>query len=151
MFYQANLRLLSVLFVVGSLLAIALGMGVPLGNLLLGILAGFYVGRRHVYAGRESQVFLQASRRVGKFTGTVVALIALPVGLLALFAGEEGTARVLVEAVGISYSTVAGLGLVVVLCGVLWLMQYALARGAAWVAYHGWTLPPAEMETETEK
>ena len=41
-FYQANIALMVSLFVICSLVSIALFMGVPIGNLALGILAGFY-------------------------------------------------------------------------------------------------------------
>ena len=65
-------------------------------------------------------------------------MLALPVGMLALFAGEEETVRSLVEAIGLPYSRVAGVGFIIALCGLLMLLQYGLARGAALLAYRAW-------------
>ena len=77
-FYQANMTLMVSLYLICSLLAMGLFMGVPLGNLALGILAGFYVGRRHSHRAREPDVFAAVSRRVGLFTSAVVGTVALP-------------------------------------------------------------------------
>lgn len=137
-FYQANMTLMVCLYLICSLLAIGLFMGVPLGNLALGILAGLYVGRRHSHGAREPDVFTDASRRVGLFTGAVVGTVALPVGILALCAGEEYIAVSFVESVGLPYSRITGVGLVVALCLLLMVMQYWLARGGATLAYRGW-------------
>jgi hypothetical protein len=134
-FYTARWICLATVYLVLSVLALAFGMGVPIGNLVLGALAGLYVGRRHLHAASESQVFVRASRKVGLFTGIVVAALALPVGILALYAGEEEIARSALEAIGLPYSKMVGLGFVAVLCGLLLLMQYGLARGAARLAF----------------
>lgn len=64
--------------------------------------------------------------------------MALPVGILALYAGEEYIAVSFVESVGLAYSRMAGVGLVVALCLLLMVMQYWLTRGGATLAYRGW-------------
>lgn len=134
-FYTAKWACLVAVYLMLSVPALALCMGIPIGNLVLGTIAGLYVGRRHLHAASESQVFVRASRKVGLFTGIVVAAVALPVGILALYAGEEEIARSALEAIGLSYSKMAGLGFVAVLCGLLLLMQYGLARSAARLAH----------------
>jgi len=134
-FYQAKTALMVSLYLICSLLAIGLFMGVPLGNLALGFLGGLYVGRRHYHGGEEPATFTRASRRVGFFASAVVGMVALPVGILALYAGEEGIAISLVESLGLPYSRVAGVGLVVALCFLLMVMQYLLAWGGARLAY----------------
>ena len=134
MFYQASPTLMVSLFLICSVLAIALCMGIPIGNLVLGVLAGVYVGRRYLHAASEPDAFERASRKVGVFTGIIVAALAFPVGILALYAGEEETARSVVEAIGLPYRRIVGFGFVTVLCGLLLLMQYGLTRGAAWLA-----------------
>lgn len=133
--YQASMKLMAGVYLISSVVAIALGMGVPVGNLALGVMAGLYIGRRCFHSAEGPDVFKRASRRVGLFAGVVVALVSLPVGLLALVAGEEHTARVVVKTLGFAYCDAAGLGLVVTLCVVLMVMQYALTRGAATLAY----------------
>ncbi|UCG56388.1 MAG: hypothetical protein JSU70_16185 [Phycisphaerales bacterium] len=136
-FYRANMALMVSLFLICSLFSIAMFMGVPIGNLALGVVAGLYVGRRSHHAAREPEAFAAASRRVALLAAGVVGAVALPVGFLALFAGEEQIARSLVEATGVPYSGPAGIGLILILCGVLMLLQYWLTRGAAILAYRG--------------
>ena len=126
-------------------------MGVPVGNLGLGILAGLYIGRRHFHVVRGPEVFKRASRRASLFTGVIVSLVSLPVGLLALFAGEEYIAESIVESLGFTYSNTAGVGLVVALCVLLMLIQYLLARGASMLAYRGWKRKPAELVGKTSR
>jgi len=150
-FYQANMPLMIFLFLICSLASIALFMGVPIGNLALGILAGLYTGRRYYHGGRGPEAFAGASRRVGLFTGAVVAAVALPVGLLALVAGEEYIAKSIVESLGFTYSNTAGVGLVVALCVLLMLIQYLLARSAAILAYRGWKKTPPELEAKAPR
>ncbi|TKJ34614.1 MAG: hypothetical protein CEE38_17230 [Planctomycetes bacterium B3_Pla] len=144
-FYQANMKLMTFLYLICSVLTIGLFMGVPIGNIALGILAGLYTGRRNHHAGTEPEAFGRASRRVGLFSGFVVAAVALPIGLLALFAGEEPTVRSLVEAVWIPYSKIAGIGFILALCSLLMLLQYWLARGASILVYRGWKRKPTEL------
>lgn len=63
--YEADVTLMVCLYLICSLSAIGLFMGVPLGNLALGMLAGVYIGRRHFHGARERGVFRAVSRRVG--------------------------------------------------------------------------------------
>lgn len=129
--YTVNPTLAAWLFVVLSFPALALGMGVPVGNLALGTLAGLYVGRRHVHAGNRPELPSQAARRAARLTGGAVAALSFPIGMLAIHAGEEGIARQMVEIVGLQYSRLRGIGLIFVLCGVLYGVQYWLTRAAA--------------------
>jgi len=148
-FYQAKMPLMIALFLICSLVSIALFMGVPIGNLTLGVLAGLYTGRRSYHGVREPEVFAAASRRVGLFTSAVVGVVALPVGLLALFAGEEPIVRSLVGAVGLPYSRIAGIGCILALCCLLMFLQYWLARGAAILAYRSPKKEPPELQGKT--
>jgi len=130
-FYTANLSRVMWLFIVISFPAIALGMGVPITNVVLGTLAGLYVGRRHLHAGDPPKLLRQAARSVARFTGAVVVALSFPMGMLALYGGEAGIAREMVTAIGLQYDQSRGIGFVVVLCGVLYGVQYWLARAGA--------------------
>ncbi len=48
--YEINLKLITPIYLFASLIMIAFFMGLPLGNLALGTLAGVYVGRRANYS-----------------------------------------------------------------------------------------------------
>lgn len=147
-FYTVGMSHLIWLFVALSFVAIMLGMGVPVGNLALGTMAGLYVGRRHLHRGERPELLPQATRRVGRLTGAAVAAVSFPIGMLAIYAGEEASARMVVEAVGLQYSRRSGIGLVVALCGVLYGMQYWLARAAALLGYPGGR--PRYLDVEEE-
>lgn len=137
-FYRTSVTLMIPLYVILSLIAIALCMGVPIGNIVLGILAGVYIGRRHLYTQGTPNSFKSISRKVGFFTSGVTGIVALPVGILALVAGEEYIAKSFIETLGLDYSIVAGLGFVVVLCLVLMTVQYWLTRYAAILGHRTW-------------
>ena len=130
-FYKVSLSRLVWLFILFSFPAMALGMGVPVNNLAFGALAGLYVGRRHVHVGLPPELLRPSALRVARFTGAVVVVLSFPMGMLAIYGGEEGVAREIVEAVGLHYSRFRGISLVAVLCGVLYAVQYWLAQGAA--------------------
>lgn len=150
-FYQAKTTLMVSLFLICSLFAIALCMGVPVGNLALGVIAGLYVGRRSHYGAGEPKAFAAASRRVALFAAGVMGAVALPVGLLALCAGEEPTVRSLVQAIGAPYSRPAGIVVILALCAALMLLQYWLARGAAILAHRGRKVRSAEPAGRTRR
>jgi len=137
--YRANMKLMIILYLVCSFIAIGMFMGVPIGNLALGILAGLYIGRRcfHMEQGKDS--LNRFAHNTSFFTAFIMGLVSFPVGMLALFAGEEYVIISVVESLRIGYSRIAGIGFILALCGLLMLLQYWLARGASILAYRGWT------------
>jgi hypothetical protein len=135
-FYAWDLRLLVWLYLCGSVVAVALFMGFPLGNLAWGTLAGVYLGRRQRYGLAAPQAFQQAAQRVSLFTASVTALEALPIGFMALHEGI--VVRILQAATGWSARQIAGppgAMLVTALCLALMVLQMWLTRTAATIAF----------------
>lgn len=135
-FYAWDVRLLALLYLCGSAVAVALFMGFPLGNAAWGTVAGIYLGRRQRYQAATPQALRQAARWASLFTATVTGLEALPIGFMAL---QEGiVVRILQAATGWSPQHIAGLPgtiLVIVLCLVLVALQMWLTRTASTIAF----------------
>lgn len=135
-FYGASLKVMMALYLCCSVCAVASFMGLPVGNLLLGALAGLYIGRREYHAGGGAESLARAGRRAAVFTATVTGAEALLIGLLAL--KEQIVARLLERVLGLDQAAITGLaggGFVVSLCLLLMLMQFWLTKTAARLAF----------------
>jgi hypothetical protein len=135
-FYRVDVRVMIPVYLYTSVVAVAFFMGLPIGNLLLGTLAGVYIGRREYYAARSGCAVSKAIRRASLFTAVVTGIEALPIGLLAL--NEEWVVEWLQVATGWDSGVVTGLlgiGLIVFLCIVLMAVQFWCTKTAARIAF----------------
>jgi hypothetical protein len=82
-FYYVDLRLLAPVYLFWTVIATAFFMGLPLGNLLLGAVAGAYIGRRAVNISLAPAAIGPLVRRVSIFTGIITSAAALGIGFLA--------------------------------------------------------------------
>ena len=124
-FYSVELRVMALVYLGCSLVAVASFMGLPLGNLILGTLAGVYVGRRQFHTASSQVSALKTIHQASLFTALVTGTEALAIGLLAL--GEDWVIEELEGIIGVSSSVAAGwfgIGLVVVLCAALMIVQF---------------------------
>jgi hypothetical protein len=128
-----------VLYLICSFTAIVMFMGVPIGNLALGILAGLYVGRRCLHTEQGKGVFNRLTHNTSFFTAFVTGIVSFPVGMLALFAGEEYIIESIAESVGLSYSKPVGFAFIILIWTILVLIQFWLTRISAILAYRGWS------------
>jgi len=131
-FYHLDMRLLALVYLFCSAIAVAFFMGLPLGNLALGALAGVYVGRRQHHADEGEAASARAIRRASWFTALVTGLEALPIGLLALL--ESDVAALLGSFTGWSLASIqgaTGIGMVVVLSAVLAGLQFGFTWATA--------------------
>lgn len=135
-FYTVNLRIVAAIYLCCSVVAVAFFMGLPVGNLILGTLAGIYTGRRMYYAAEDPAVMPVKAHQAGVFAAVVTGLEALPIGLLAL--NEDWVVAWLqrVTRMGITEITgFAGIGLIILLCAVLMAIQFWCTKTAAKIAY----------------
>jgi hypothetical protein len=135
-FYRADVRLLVLLYLFWSAIAVAFLMGLPLGNLGLGTLAGLYVGRRQRHQQAHGQALVKTVRNASLFTALVTAAEALPIGLLAL--REQFAVDTLRTLFGLDPGTVAGLlgvTLIILLCLLLMAVQFGCTQAAAIAAF----------------
>jgi hypothetical protein len=138
LFCRIPLHIAAIAYLFWSAIAVAFFMGLPIGNLILGTLAGVYVGRRELLAGSSSKVFQKASKHAGIFTGLVTSTEALLVGLLAV--RQHAEVPFVERIFGIkppSIGGVSGILLVLFLCVILMMVQYWFTRSAAGIAFRG--------------
>jgi hypothetical protein len=115
-----------------SAVAVAFCMGLPLGNLLLGALAGLYVGRGGYHANLPAAALAEPAHRVSLFTAAVIGLVALTMGLLAL--QEQHAMRQVLQLMGLdklAHTPAGRISVVAVAVPVLTVLQYWLTRQAA--------------------
>ena len=74
--YRAPLLALMLLSIFGSVVTYAVFMGVPVGILVPGAVAGAYIGRRLVFAGAAGDAAARTIRRTGFFAAGVIACAA---------------------------------------------------------------------------
>jgi len=135
-FYSVDIRAMVLLYLCCSVMAVAFLMGLPVGNIVLGTLAGVYIGRRQYHAARSGESVSKTIRKASLFTALVTGAEALPIGLLAL--NEDWIVEWLQVSTGMD-SWVAigllGIGLILLLCAVLMTVQFWCTKTMAWIAF----------------
>jgi len=135
-FYTARHGYLILLYLFASVITTAFNMGLPLGNLMLGILAGIYTGRRALHGCMKDILFAKSVRRSAQFTAAVTGWWGVVIGILAL--REKSIIESLSSVGGNAYfssANTAGIGVVLFLSLVLAGLQYWCTRTAAWKTF----------------
>lgn len=135
-FYDVDWRLAAPIYLFWVMIATASFMGVPLGTLVLGTLAGLYVGRRCRHAGTSTDTFARKARMASLFVALVTGVASLGIGVLVL--GEVHVLAVIQRVVGTSpgaATRVVGAGIVLTLSLVLVSLQFRCTRTAATLAF----------------
>ena len=96
-------------------------MGFPVFNILLGLLAGYYFGKRICFENIKSEMQSKIINQVSLFSGLIMTLICISTGIIALT--EEGIGENVQGMLGLSFEVtktmiytivfVGGLGLIV--------------------------------------
>lgn len=135
-FYNANMKLMVLAYLLWSIMAVALFMGLPFGNIVLGTLAGLYVGRKQYHARAITEIFARSIRNVSIFTALVTGAEALLIGILAR--GEPIIVEILQALWGLNQFATTGLNwvsLVTIGCLALSFIQFLCTRTAATLAF----------------
>ncbi len=128
-FYEMNKVVSILLYLFCSFMAVAFFMGFPIGNLVLGFLAGIYVGRKYHYVNRDQANFSSASKNVSIFSAFVTSIEALPTGLLAL--QEESIIDIINQIFGFvlfNANKIVDVIFILILCSILFWIQYFVTR-----------------------
>jgi hypothetical protein len=135
-FYTIDLKFIVPLYLFWSMPALALFMGLPFGNLALGTLGGFYVGRKQRHALASEEVSGKVARNASILTGLVTSGEEVPIGVLGL--KEQLVVDSIRTITGLEESSIAGpigIGLVVIACAALFVVQFWCTRIAARFAF----------------
>lgn len=127
--YQMNAKIIGGLYAFYSICALGFFMGIPIGCIFLGVLAGVYAGRRVSLAGNNRISNRDYFRKVAVFSSAVMVLICALITLWAI-AGKMIGYRVEVP---IAFTLTAPVFWAVVFIGgaFLVLLQYWLTSTAA--------------------
>ena len=131
-FYTVDLRFMVFVYLLWSFMMIAFFMGLPLGNVLLGVVAGIYFGRRMHHAGLEETLLKQGISAAARFAAFVTGSLTLFVGILSLF--DPFASASLESMLGLQRGTITRpllIAVVFLATVVLVLLQYVLTRAAA--------------------
>jgi len=132
--YQMNSKILAGIYIFYSLVAIAMGMGVPIFNFVLCIAGGIYIARKMHFIGADEQTCKQAFKQMARFCAGVMVLICCLITLLAIVGQMIGYK---VETPVLSFTLTVPIFFAVVLAGgaTLVLLQYQLTSIAAKVTF----------------
>ena len=132
--YQINNKALAVIYLFCSVVALGMGMGVPIFNFALGIAAGLYSARKMHFIGADEERRNQDFRKTAVFSAMVMVLMCCLITLWAI-AGQMIGYRF--ETPFLSFTFTVPIFSAVVLTGgaVLVLLQYCLTRLSAKLAF----------------
>jgi len=138
-FFLLDLRLIALVYLFCSVIALSFFMGLPIGNLVLGALAGIYIGRREYYSAKSEAIASKTVIKASLFTALVTGAESFTMGLLAL--NENWVVEWLQAVTGIDSAAVIdllGIGLIGILCVLLMAVQFWCTKTIAWIAFgHG--------------
>ena len=128
--YQINNKVLSVIYLFYSVVALGMGMGLPILNLALGTAAGVYAARKMHFTGADEGRRKQAFKKTAVFSALVMTIMCCLITLWAI-AGQMIGYRV--ETRYLSFTFTVPVFFAVVLTGgtALVLLQYCLTLTAA--------------------
>jgi hypothetical protein len=137
--YQLNVGVLVFVYCFFSLVVLALCMGVPVFNVLLGLVAGAYVGRKLRHGGAGSDQVRESTRHVSLFAAAVIGAVCFLSAAVAVVSPSTPSdlQRTLDMIFGlqlaITWRMIAGL--ILVGGSALILLEYWLTKVAAMMAY----------------
>jgi len=135
--YQISNKVLAPIYLFYSIVALGLGMGVPIFNFALGITAGIYSARRMHFIGADEEKRNQDFKKTAAFCAAVLALMCCLIALWAI-AGEMIGSRF--ETPVLSFTFTVPVFVAVVLAGglALVLLQYWLTSITVKLTFKLW-------------
>jgi ABC-type multidrug transport system fused ATPase/permease subunit len=128
--YHTNSKILAGIYLFYSVVALGMGMGLPILNFVLGIMAGVYIARRTHLTGADEQSRNQALKKTAVFCAVVMAFMCCLMTLLGIVGKVPGSKF---ETPFLSFTLTVPVFFAVVLTGgaILVLLQYWLTTIAA--------------------
>lgn len=132
--YRMNSKILAGIYIFYSLVAVTMGMGVPILNFGLCIAGGIYIARKMHVIGADEEICRRAFKRMARFCAGVMVFICCLITLMAILG----------QMIGYEFETPWGaitftmpIFFAIVLAGgaVLVLLQYMLTSTAAKVTF----------------
>ena len=137
--YKMNTKTLGAIYLFYSVIAIGMGMGIPLFNFALGIAAGLYIARKMHLTQADEQTTKLAFKKTARFCAAAMVMVC---SLMALWAAVGGVIDSRFETPFLSFTFTPAIFLAIVLAGgtLLVLLQYWLTAITAKFTYKLHTL-----------
>jgi hypothetical protein len=132
--YTMNIKTLAVLYLFHSVCALGFFMGIPIGNIFLGILAGIYSARRLSLTCDNRLKSKDHFKRTAIFTAVVMVLICCLITLWAI-AGEMIGARFEMPFLSFTFTVPIFFAVALTSGTFLVLLQYSLTRISTNITY----------------
>ena len=132
--YQMNSKILAVIYIFYSVIALGMCMGIPAFHFIMGIAAGIFAARKMCFLGADEETRMRAFKRMAEFCAGVMVLICCLITLWAIFGQMIGYE---VETPVLSFTLTAPIFFAAVISGgaVLVLLQYQLTSIAAKITF----------------
>jgi hypothetical protein len=135
-FYDLNKYLLIITYLFCSVFAVSSFMGLPIGNLFLGLIAGLYIGRKCYHLTQNHSSYLQNMKIVSNFTAFITSFEGLLIGLLVL--NDKSVIISTNQFLGMqmfSANQIGNILIIIFLCILLYLLQFFLTKAAITLSY----------------
>ena len=135
-FYDLNKYLLIITYLFCSSFAVSSFMGLPIGNLFLGLIAGLYIGRKCYHLTQNHSSYLQNMKIVSNFTAFITSFEGLLIGLLVL--NDKSVIISTNQFLGMqmfSANQIGNILIIIFLCILLYLLQFFLTKAAITLSY----------------
>ena len=89
--YELSIWFIILIYLIYNIGMYGFFMGFPVFNVLLGLAAGYYFGKRVCFSGIKSEVLSKIIKQVSLFTGLITALICISSGLITILDNSTGS------------------------------------------------------------
>jgi hypothetical protein len=113
--YNLPLWTVAAIYIVYNVFVYGFFMGLPVFNVFLGLLAGYYFGHRICFNQVEPEKHSKLVNQVSQFTGLIMTLVCISSGFLALF--DYGAAGMIRDVLGLDFEVTHAMMWGIVLIG----------------------------------
>lgn len=126
--YQLALWFIILIYLIYNIGMYGFFMGFPVFNVLLGLIAGYYFGKRVCSKNIKSEMYLRIIKQVSLFTGLIMALICISSGLIAIL--DNYTGNTIQGMLGLGFEVTKEMILTIIIAGGLSLIaaEYFITR-----------------------
>ena len=126
--YQLALWFIILIYLIYNIGMYGFFMGFPVFNVLLGLIAGYYFGKRVCSKNIKSEMYPKIIKQVSLFTGLIMALICISSGLIAIL--DNYTGNTIQGMLGLDFEVTKEMILTIIIAGGLSLIaaEYFITR-----------------------
>ena len=113
--FNLPIWIIAMIYLVYNVFVYGFFMGLPVFNAFLGLLAGYYFGKRICFNKVESEKHPKLINQVSIFAGLIMTFVCISSGFLAIY--DNGAAGMIQNVLGLSFEVTSSMLWVIVLIG----------------------------------